>query len=130
VKYNKIVVKFKDNKILKGTIDNWSSNKTQFFMQTLEGQTVNIKLDHLKAVFFVKDFIGNKDRKNIYNDHLPGEGVKISATFLDGEVIVGYSLSYSPSRLGFTMTPADKNDNNTRIFVVQSATREVASMLL
>jgi hypothetical protein len=129
MKYNKIVVKFKDNRILKGTIDNWSSNKAHFFMQTLEGETVNIKLDQLKAVFFVKDFTGNKDHGNTYNDYLPGEGVKVAAKFLDGEVIVGYSLSYSPSRLGFTMTPADKHDNNTRIFVVQSATREVSSML-
>jgi hypothetical protein len=45
--------------------------------------------------------------------------------FSDGEIVIGYTLGYSPERQGFYMTPADLQGNNERIFVVKSATAKI-----
>ena len=76
-------------------------------------------------VFFVKDFKGNKDHQDKYNDQIAAGGRKIEVLFIDGETIVGYTLTYSPDRQGFYMTPADLQGNNERIYVVKSATKTV-----
>lgn len=128
-KYNKVVLKFKNNRIIKGTVLGWGPTKPSFFVQNLEGESINVKLDELKAVFFVKDHNGDNTYKETYNDYIPGEGVKLFTKFSDGECITGYSPSYSSSRPGFMIAPADRQSNNIRIFVVRSATAEVARIL-
>jgi hypothetical protein len=122
---NKVVVKFKDNRVAKGQTNNFFPNKAFFHLQELEGQTVEIQIDDLKAIFFVKTFEGNKDHKKAYNDPVAGGGRKIRVEFLDGETIVGYTTGYSKDRPGFYMVPADLQGNNERIFVVTKATRKV-----
>jgi hypothetical protein len=124
-RHNQVVVKFKDNTILKGKMDNWSPQKTHVFLQTQDQGILNINKEKLKAVFFIKDFEGNPDYKETYDDLMPGEGRKMKVKFLDGEEIIGYCLSYSENHQGFTITPADKLCNNTRIFIIQSAIEKV-----
>ncbi len=79
----------------------------------------------MKAAFFVKDFQGNKERREAYKDVIAGGGRKVKVQFNDGEVIIGYTLNYSPDRNGIFLTPADLESNNERIFVVLSATKKV-----
>jgi DNA polymerase III sliding clamp (beta) subunit (PCNA family) len=126
--HNKVVLKFKDSKILKGVINNWLPSKESIFVHTLDGHSVNVKFENLKAVFFVKDFDGDKGHKKQYQDFIPGEGRKLKAQFGDGEVITGFSLAYSATRKGFMMTPADKASNNIKIFIIQSAVEKVESI--
>jgi hypothetical protein len=45
--------------------------------------------------------------------------------FKDGELLCGYSLTYSVDREGFFMFPADPKSNNIRIYVLVGATTEV-----
>jgi hypothetical protein len=45
--------------------------------------------------------------------------------FSNGEVIIGFALSYSPERHGFFIVPADLKSNNERIFVIKSATSKI-----
>ncbi len=73
----------------------------------------------------MKDLEGNKNHQDNYNDLIAAGGRKIRVLFVDGETVVGYTLSYSPDRSGFFMTPADLQGNNERIFVVKSATEKV-----
>ena len=122
---NKIVVKFKDNTMKKGTTSDLFPNKTQFHLQDMNGEILEIIIEDLKAVFFVKDFEGNKNHQRKYDDAIAGGGRKIKVRFFDGETVVGYTLSYSPDRAGFYLTPADLQGNNERIFVVNSATEKV-----
>jgi hypothetical protein len=82
-------------------------------------------MDKLKAVFFTKDFEGNKDHKDDYSHEVRGAGRKMRVEFNDGEVVVGYSLGYSPDRQGFFLTPADVNGNNERIFVLTESSKKV-----
>ena len=122
---NKVVVKYKDNNIAKGKTSDFFPNKTQFHLEDPTGQMVEIGIEDLKAVFFVKDFDGNKDHNYSYEDKIAAGGRKIRVAFNDGETVVGYTLAYAPDRQGFFMTPADLAGNNERIFVVKSATAKV-----
>lgn len=123
---NRVVVKFKDKKILKGKTSDFFPNKNQFHLELIGGELLEVHVEDLKAIFFVKDYDGNKDRKKAYNDDITGTGRKMQVNFSDGESIVGFTLGYSPDRQGFYMTPADLEGNNIRIFVVKSATNKIA----
>ena len=122
---NKVVVKFKDNTVAKGKTSDFFQNKAQFHLEETNGEISEISIQVLKAVFFVKNFEGNKEHQYNYNDQIAAGGRKIKVLFNDGETVVGYTLSYSANRLGFFMTPADLKGNNERIFVVNSATEKV-----
>ncbi|MGD9051594.1 MAG: hypothetical protein PVG17_07070 [Desulfobacterales bacterium] len=122
---NKVVIKFKDNSVVKGKTSDFFPNKAQFHLEDMNGEISEISIENLKAVFFVKDFEGNIDHQDNYNDHIAAGGRKIMVLFNDGETVIGYTLAYSPDRLGFYMTPADLQGNNERIFVVKSATEKV-----
>ena len=121
---NKVVVKFKDNTLAKGKTSDFFPNKTQFHLENLNGEIVEISIEDLKALFFVKDFKGDKNHKKNYIDEIAAGGRKIRVRFLDGETVIGYTLGYSPDRQGFYITPADLKGNNERIFVVKSATEK------
>ena len=123
---NKVVVKFKDNKLLKGTTSDFFPNKNQFHLNLPDGEIFEITVEDLKAIYFVKDYDGNKDRKKSYTDEITGTGRKMKVDFTDGESIIGFTLGYSPDRTGFYFTHADAGGNNLRIFVVKSATSKTA----
>ena len=122
---NKIVIKFKDSKIMKGTTNDFSPNKKHFHIHLQGNEVVPIDVERLKAIFFVKDFQGNEAFKEAYKDVMAGGGKKIKVKFSDGEVIIGFSLGYSPGRHGFFLVPADLKSNNQRIFVITSATERI-----
>ncbi len=123
---NKVVARFKEGTLIKGTTNDFFPNKKLFHLKTLNDEIMNIDIEQLKAIFFVKDFEGNKNYKNTYNDVISGGGRKIQVFFNDGEIVIGYSQGYSPDRHGFFVTPADTRSNTERIFVVKSATKKVA----
>lgn len=122
---NKVVASFKDGTVIKGHTSDFFPNKKDFHLELLSGERISIETDQLKAIFFVKDFTGDEDRKDLYNDVIPGGGRKIQVKFKDGELVTGYSQGYSPDRFGFFIIPADAKNNNERIFVINSATEEV-----
>jgi len=123
---SKVVARFKDGGVLKGYTKDFSPVRKDFHLEPLSGEKANIvETELLKALFFVKDFAGNGDRRDVYNDVISGAGRKVLVTFKDGELIIGFSQGYSPDRLGFFMIPADMKNNNERIFIVNSATENV-----
>ena len=90
-------------------------------------EAVEVLLKELKAVFFVQDFVGNylyNERKK-YNQEEKPSGKKVEVTFADGEVLVGSTLGYDPSRPGFFLFPADPKSNNIRVFAVTTAVKKV-----
>jgi hypothetical protein len=121
---SKIVVRYRDGKILKGTTQNFFPNKPVFHVNRLgatgAGDLVEVKVESLKAVFFVRDFAGNPkydERKRL----LPGEkpqGRMIEVTFRDGEVLTGTTSGYDPNRPGFFLFPVDPKSNNMKVYVV------------
>lgn len=122
---NKVVARFKDGTMIKGTTADFFPNKNVFHLIVTNGETLTVNTDQLKAIFFVKDFQGDKDRKETYADNIPGGGRKVRITFNDDETLIGFSQGYSPDRSGFFIVPADTKNNNERIFVITSATKKV-----
>ena len=127
---NKVVVRFLDGKVLKGTTQDFFPNRATFHLLPTEGGNgIEVRCKQLKAVFFVKDFVGNPARKDLQGFIAgPGEtsqGKKIAVLFKDQELMCGYSLSYLPEREGFFLFPADRNGNNIRIYVLAAACQEV-----
>ena len=129
---NKIVVKFKDGKIIKGWTTNFGRNKEIFHLHPLEEYSkdiLEIEMSSLKAVFFVKDYKGNKDYKKVRTFDGAPKGIpsqrKIIIIFKDGENFYGTAHSYNPERKGFFVYPIDLKDNNDRVFVINPAVNSV-----
>ncbi|MBI4686459.1 MAG: hypothetical protein HY756_01535 [Nitrospirae bacterium] len=121
----KVVARFKDGSLLKGKSYDFSPQKTSFSIMTLNGEKINISIEQLKAIFIVRSFEGNKNHKDRYEDIIPGGGQRIGIKFYDDETVIGYSLCYSSKPNGFFMTPADRQSNNERIFIIKSAVKYI-----
>jgi hypothetical protein len=133
-KPTKVVVKYLNGKIIKGFMQNFSPNKDSFHLMPADrssGGSIEVLVRHLKAIFVVRDFMGNPqydERKKYVAGETPS-GLKLEVTFTDGEVIVGSTLlGYDPKRQGNFIIPADPKSNNIRIFVVSSAVKSVRQL--
>ena len=69
---NKVVVRFKDNTILKGKTNNFFPNKTSFHLELADGEQMEVHVEELKALFFVKSYEGDKQHQKSYGDKVPG----------------------------------------------------------
>jgi hypothetical protein len=127
----KIIVRFADGRIIKGYTQNFSPNKPTFHLRPADSkvseETIEVLVQELKALFFVRDFSGDPNYKE---EKKFAEGVKpsgrvVEVTFKDGERIIGSTLSYDPRRAGFFIFPGDLNWNNLKIFVVSQALKRV-----
>ena len=90
---------------------------------------MEIDFNSLKAVFFVKDFIGDKNYKKIRTFNVdfkitPSQR-KLIVNFVDGEHLYGTSHDYGRYKIGFFIYPIDPKDNSQRIFIVQLAVESV-----
>jgi hypothetical protein len=126
--HNRVVARFTDGRVLKGTTKDFSVTRDFFHVIPPEaGATpVRVTMPALKAVFFVKDHTGDKDynERKAFDKLVPGR--KMQVTFRDGEMLVGSSTAYDAARQGFFLMPADPKSNNDRIYVVMKAVRSVA----
>ena len=128
---NKVVARFLGNNLIKGTTNDFFSGAEVFHLSILgapaEDKPIEIYTNNLKALFFVKDFLGNSNyvNRNEFDPKYPTIGLKIRVEFKDGEVLVGTTTGYDPKRLGFFMSPADNDSNNERCYVVVAAAKHI-----
>jgi len=120
---NRVVARYKDGRVVKGSTTDFSPVRELLHVQTENGM-VEVRHGELKAIFFVKDFAGNPERKktNLFPAERPVVGHKIAVEFADGEILVGTTIGYRPDRKGFFVVPADPEGNAERCYVVTSAT--------
>ncbi len=132
----KVVLKYKDGKIIKGWVEDFRSDRESFILYPLieysEEERLEIKFSSLKAVFFIKDFAGNKDYKKVRTFNIdikvtPSQR-KLIVRFKDGENLYSTSHSCGRYKIGFFVYPIDPKDNNERIFVIHSAVESVRLM--
>ena len=128
---SKIVARFQNGKMVMGYTQNFFPNRPVFHVLPMDAasktEPVEIQVSELKAVFFVRDFIGDKGyvERKVVN---PGEKVQgrlIEVTFRDGEVLVGSTTGYDPKRPGFFFFPVDPKSNNIKAYVLSSAVKGV-----
>jgi len=128
---NKIVARYADGRMIKGTTVDFFPTKDLFHVSVTDkegNRLVEINLKDLKALFFVKDFEGNPGHvlKNEFDPARPAPGRRIKVVFKDGEVMVGTTTGYQPGRTGFFIVPADTSANTQRCYVVTARTQEVS----
>ncbi|MGO9649161.1 MAG: DUF6982 domain-containing protein [Terriglobales bacterium] len=121
-----------DGQRLKGYIFNFSVARTQFRLfpeeMSLHAAGKEIKLETVKAVFFVMDFAGHAEHHDQNELKASAHGRKLEVTFQDGETIAGTTEAYHAEQVGFFIVPADSGSNNSRIFVVNKSVREVKAL--
>jgi hypothetical protein len=126
----KVVARYASGKRVKGFSQDFFPNKDRFHIYPAakpSGEAVEVLVKELKAVFFVQDFVGNylyNERKKYIEGEKPS-GRKVEVTFTDGEVLIGSTLGYDPSRPGFFVFPADPKSNNIRVFAITTAVKKV-----
>jgi len=132
----KVVVKYQNGEIIKGWVEEFQLDRNYFILYPLieycQEERVEINFDSLKAVFFVKDFIGDKNYKKVrtFNVDLkitPSQR-KLIVIFKDGENLYGTSHDYGKYKVGFFVYPIDPKDNSDRICVVHSAVESIRLM--
>ena len=132
----KTVIKFNDGKIIKGYTTDFNPNRDLFHVRLIndyqdegQGEQIEVDLNKIKAIFFVKEFQGNKEYQKVrtfngYSSGPPSQR-KIVVIFKDGENFYGTTHSYAPERKGFFVYPIDQQDNNDRVFVSRNALEKV-----
>jgi hypothetical protein len=122
----KIVVHTKRGQIYKGVTQDFVPQRGAFHFLPNEGGGVpmTLEVEDLKALFWVKDYLGNRNfmARRRFDEDRPGRRAVVA--FQDGEEIWG-TLEGSEEGSGFFLIPADRDDNNIRIFVVRSALKEL-----
>jgi hypothetical protein len=124
----KLVVHKKDGTIFKGITQDFDPGRADFHFLPAEGGGIPMlmRIDEMKALFWVKDYLGN--RQFVARRAFEGIGAerrRAIVTFHDGEEIWGTLDDAEGDDRGFFLFPADTRDNNVRIFVVRSALKEM-----
>jgi len=120
-----IVARFTDGKTLKETTHDFAPDKDIFHVYVDGDESkpaATIRVNALKAVFFVKTYQGNRyhvEDKSFRPGNEPGRRIKV--TFKDKEEIAGFSTGSLAGRVGFFVLPTDPASNNARIFIVHAA---------
>jgi hypothetical protein len=94
-------------------------------MTDLDGEPLPVDLHKLKAVFFVRDFEGDRDymeEKSLHHDP-DRPGLRVRLRFEDNESLEGVAENSLElvTNVGFFFWPSDANSNNRLIYVVKSA---------
>jgi uncharacterized protein DUF6982 len=121
-----VVVRKLDKGLIKGFVD----LATYLMPEGLEvldreGRLVQIPLNEVKGVFFVRDFEGNAQRpeRKVFHSRPRLAGLWVRMTFKDNEILEGLTpnnLLHMDPR-GFFVTPLDLYSNNVNIFIPRSA---------
>jgi hypothetical protein len=125
----KVVAHYLDGKLLKGYIQGFNENAPFFYvlMDTVPGsQSVLVKMNEIKALFFVKSMDGNREyqERKQFDDSDQAMGRRAEVVFKDGEVLQGIAAGYDRNRVGCYLIPVDPNSNNSRIFVVMNSVKD------
>jgi hypothetical protein len=127
VGWQKVIARFKDGQVISGYTNDFHPTKPQLHLSPnpRQGQAKFIPLSQLKALFFVKEFVGDPTlvERKVFED--APQGRKVEVTFYDNEVLVGSTLAYRGEGHGFFVQPADSRSNNLRVFVTAGGMRHV-----
>jgi hypothetical protein len=125
----KIVVNMTSGVVHKGFTHDFSPKRETFHVLPAEGGglPVRINIDDMKAMFWVKDYLGNREfvARREFDAARAAEGRRAILTFSDGETMWGAVTEDDPSLPGFYFVPSDERDNNLKIFVVRKGLKEL-----
>lgn len=122
---SRVIARCLDGRLLKGIGLNVDPGRPTFHIRPSESKPIEVRLDELKALFFVRTLEGNRDHLEalspVADDSRARGATIVSMRFHDGEVMVGMMISYPPTRPYFFIVPVDPTSNNIRILVNRNA---------
>ncbi len=126
---DKVVAHLMNGETKRGFTQDFRPDADTFHLLPSEGGGIptTIRLDDLKALFYVKDYGSMRrqvERAKRFGG-TPPQGQKTIVEFKDGEKIWGYAEEYAPDTRGFYFIPADPQENNTRVFIVNSSVKQI-----
>ena len=124
----KVVAHYQDGRTLRGTTQDFRPESESFHLLPSEGGGIptTVRLTDLKALFYVKDYgylRRQVERSRRFGSSAPGQ--KTIVEFKDGERLWGFTEEYAPGGHGFFFTPADPQENNVRIFVINTSVKQI-----
>lgn len=126
---NEVVAHYLSGRVVKGISLDVDPGKPLCHIRSAEHGTMEVKLSELKALFFVKDLVGNSSRSDILKlepkDGRARGSFPIELEFADGEKLVGLTVRYPPIRPFFFVLPADASSNNVRVLVNRAAVKNM-----
>ena len=130
--HRKVVARYLDGRLVKGYTFDFGPAQPRFHVfpeSSASGESTQVFLRDLKALFFVRDLVGNPARQD--KPFPPGgaTGGYVEVRFRDGETIVGTVEGSVTNTPGFFLVPADHGSNNLRVYVLAAATRAVYPIL-
>jgi hypothetical protein len=127
VTWQRVVARFRDGTVARGYTHDFHPSKPYLHLMREDqtGQTMRVALSQLKAVFFVREFAGDRTRVDGTEFTSSHHGRRVEVTFEDGEVLRGTTIAFRGGGNGFFVQPADVASNNMRVFVAPGATVNV-----
>jgi hypothetical protein len=126
---NEVVAHYLDGRVVKGISLDVDPGRPLCHIKTQSQGTLEVKLAELKALFFVKDLIGNSGRSDVLklerSDGRARGSFPIELEFVDGERLVGLTVRYPPVRPFFFVLPADSKSNNLRVLINRAAVKRM-----
>ncbi len=124
--HKKVVIRKIDEGLVKGYVDpNRYLGHSGVEVLDREGRLLNLPLEEVKGIFFVRDFEGDPQRaeRKVFHSRPKLSGLWVRMTFKDKEVLEGLISSnlLDIGPLGFQVTPPDVYSNNLKIFIPRSA---------
>jgi hypothetical protein len=127
---NEVVAHYLDGRVVKGISLDVDPGRPVFHIKTAVQGTLEVKLTELKALFFVKDLVGNSRRSDVLalepSDGRARGSYPIELEFADGEQLIGLTVRYPPVRPFFFVLPADARSNNLRVLINRAAVKRMS----
>ncbi|HLY63608.1 MAG TPA: hypothetical protein VKV95_22950 [Terriglobia bacterium] len=122
----KVVIRKLDKELVKGYLDPEAFlTPSGVELLDLEGRLLNLPLDQIKGVYFVRDFEGHRERpeRKVFLTRPRMNGLWVRMTFKDAEVMDGLISEnlLSHESHGFFVTMPDVYSNNLKIYIPRSA---------
>jgi hypothetical protein len=117
-----MVLRMLDGSVKKcATFSRFSAAHAKVKVVTTEGSVESVDLDDVKAIFFVRDLMGDPSYtpKREFHEGSPLAGKAVTVRFPDGEMLRGRVINLAEKERGFFLFPADPLENNRKVFVVR-----------
>ena len=128
----KVVIAYLDGRRVRGHVLDFSPLKPSFRLfpeeNPLQNRGDEVSLKDLKAVFFVREFSGDKSHQESNTIDAASRGRKFEVVFRDHESLIGTTEAFNPQKLGFFLFPADTKSNNMRVFVVNQNVAKIKAL--
>jgi len=134
-KQRRVVVRYADGTMLRGYFDPEDAQSLQndspdvFRVKREDGETEDIFVRTIKAIFFVKSFEGSRHYSEfkVFTNQPNGRGVWVRVHFQDGEIMEGIAPNSLDTYMQtvFSLTPPDPRSNNERVLVSKACLKEM-----